>query len=390
MSFGHRAGTRAFLGALSAFSVILAGCSAANTRTPMATNAFVAPAPSLTTAITALSAPTARVSMSIQPVNNYTASRAMTSFDPKSEVAPSAVKNLQRSLASSSQDLRVMTFNLRVATAIDGLNTWEFRKGQVVERVRDHDPDLLGTQEGLNGMEKYLREKLTDYTFFGVGRDDGKTGGEFCGMFFKTAKFEKLDSGNFWLSTHPEKPGSHGWGAWFPRMVSWVKLQPRDGSPAFYWFNTHFDAFASKARTESAKLLLTRMATLATSAPCIVTGDFNADASARSAPYNLLLAGKLTDAFRAANPIKIRDEGTRHDFNGHKDGDRIDWIMTTPDFKPLIVEIDRTRGVLGYPSDHFPVSATLRLNPMTPTPATPAPRQPGKTIAAAPLSAAAE
>ena len=79
--------------------------------------------------------------------------------------------------------------------------------------------------------------------------------------------------------------------------------------------------------------------------------------------------------FRAANPIKIRDEGTRHDFNGHKDGDRIDWIMTTPQFKALTVEIDRTRGVLGYPSDHFPVSATLRLN-----------ATPSKTVVASPVA----
>jgi endonuclease/exonuclease/phosphatase family metal-dependent hydrolase len=271
---------------------------------------------------------------------------------------------------TASPDLKVMTFNLRVATAFDGLNTWEFRKGQVVERIREANPDLLGTQEGLRGMEEYLQKQLSDYTFLGVGRNDGKTGGEYCGVFYKTDKFEKLDSGHFWLSTNPEKPGSKGWGAWFPRMVTWVKLRPvhaRDGSHDFVWFNTHFDAFASKARTESARLLLSRMPAITGGLQSIVTGDFNAGQG--SEPYRMLcstLAGYgpvLVDAFRAANPKQTREEGTRHDFNGHKDGDRIDWILASPTFQAVSVTIDRARGLLGYPSDHFPVVATFRPTP---------------------------
>jgi len=129
--------------------------------------------------------------------------------------------------STSSRDLKVMTFNLRVATAFDLTNTWDLRRGMVVERIRAFDPDMLGTQEGLEGMENYLQDKLTEYTFFGVGRNDGKDAGEMCGIFYKTSKFDQLDGGHFWLSQNPEKPGTKGWGAWFPRMVTWVKLRPR-------------------------------------------------------------------------------------------------------------------------------------------------------------------
>ena len=284
------------------------------------------------------------------------------------------LKSGQRAITSGQQfartvnrDLRVMTFNLRVSTIIDGQNTWGFRKGQVIERIRDFDPDLLGTQEGLNAQEKYLQEELPDYTFFGAGRSDGKRGGEMCGVFFKSSKFEKLAGGHFWLSMTPEKPGSKGWGAPFPRMVTWVKLRPRNGGQSFCWFNTHFEAFSARAREESAKLLQQRIVSIAGGMPTIVTGDFNAGDGSR--PHSTLCstAGpgpQLIDAFRAANRFaQGRDEGTRHGFSGNKSGERIDWILMSPAFQCLSAEIDRTRGLLGYPSDHFPVTATLRMIP---------------------------
>ena len=284
---------------------------------------------------------------------------------------------------AAKHDLRVMSFNLRVATAFDLWNTWDLRRGQVVGRIRSFDPDILGTQEGLGSMEDYLVKQLPDYTFFGVGRNDGKRSGEMVGVFFRSSRFTKLDGGHFWLSPTPEKPGTRAWGAWFPRMVTWVKLQPNDGTPTFYWFNTHFDAFASKARTESAKLLLSRMSFIAGNSPTVVTGDFNADAD--SAPYQMMIAPPATgglmlaDAFRAVNPTHARNEGTRHDFTGHKNGPRIDWILSNSAFAAVSAAIDRTRGTLGYPSDHFPMTTTLRplaISPAAPLLASPPLAQP--------------
>jgi endonuclease/exonuclease/phosphatase family metal-dependent hydrolase len=257
-----------------------------------------------------------------------------------------------------------MTFNLRVRTILDGPNIWDCRRELVVQRVRAFDPDLLGTQEGLASMEAFLSKQLGDYTFFGVGRSDGKRRGEMCGVFFKTARFELLDGGHFWLSTTPEKPGSRGWGAISPRMVTWVRLRPRDGGPTFCWFNTHFDAFSGRARTESAKLLRDRMVQVTGLTPYVVTGDFNTGPA--SVPYRTLLAEPSStasspqDVFRVAHPVARRNEGTFHLFTGWTGGRRIDWILASPHFQTITAEIDRTRGPCGYPSDHFPVTATLR------------------------------
>jgi endonuclease/exonuclease/phosphatase family metal-dependent hydrolase len=267
--------------------------------------------------------------------------------------------------ARPSSELRVMTFNLRVRTLLDGPNIWDRRRDSVVEQVRGFDPDLLGTQEGLAAMEGFLQQQLGDYTFFGAGRGDGALRGEMCGVFFKTTRFELLDAGHFWLSATPEQPGSRGWGALFPRMVTWVKLQPRGGGQPFCWFNTHFEAFKSRARVESAKLLRERMAQIAGTMPSVITGDFNA--SPDSVPYRTLLAeqpapaSSLSDVFRAANPTVTRKEGTVHFFTGWRGGRRMDWILASTHFHTIDAEIDRARGARGYPSDHFPVTATLRV-----------------------------
>ena len=107
------------------------------------------------------------------------------------------------------------------------------------------------------------------------------------------------------------------------------------------------------------------MTHIAGAAPCVVTGDFNT--GTRSRPYRTLLAepsppaASLTDVFRAAHPVARRKEGTYHFFTGRRGGRRMDWILASPHFETISCNIDRTRGPHGYPSDHFPVTATLRF-----------------------------
>lgn len=275
------------------------------------------------------------------------------------------VSTPQPSRATTPRELRVMTFNLRVRTHLDGPNIWDRRRDTVVQRIHSFDPDLLGTQEGWPAMEDFLQEQLDDYTFAGVGRSDGMRRGEMCGVFFKTARFDRIDGGNFWLSPTPDQVGSRGWGEIFPRLVTWVKLRPRDGGSAFYWFNTHFDAWVGRARAQSARLLRDRITRIAGATPCIVTGDFNAKPG--SVPYRALLtepsspASPLHDVFRTAHPVVERGEGTYHFFTGWRGGRRMDWILASAQFQTIDAEIDHTRGPHGYPSDHFPVTATMRV-----------------------------
>jgi endonuclease/exonuclease/phosphatase family metal-dependent hydrolase len=107
-----------------------------------------------------------------------------------------------------------------------------------------------------------------------------------------------------------------------------------------------------------------RMVQIAGSMPCVVTGDFNTGPA--SAPYRTLLAepsptaSSPHDVFRAAHPEAARKEGTVHFFTGWSGGRRMDWILASSHFQTIDAGIDHTRGPDGYPSDHFPVTATLR------------------------------
>ncbi len=272
-------------------------------------------------------------------------------------------------------DIRVMSFNCRVSTLFDLHNTWGLRKRLLLDTIQNFAPDLLGTQECVAAQYDYLRKQLDGYESVGVGRDDGRRDGEMCAVFYRADKFEKLASGHFWLSSSPSKPGSKGWGAFFPRMVTWVKLRPRDtagnsSGETFVWFNTHLDAFSSRARLNGAKLLRARMASIAKGLPTLVTGDFNADAG--SDPYKTLLAANaataLTDTFRAGHATPMKNDGTRHAFRGGRGGPRIDWILASTDgFRTIDADINHTKSGLMYPSDHFPVTAVLQPT-ATPTP----------------------
>lgn len=261
-----------------------------------------------------------------------------------------------------AEPLRVMSFNIRYATAPDGENSWDKRKGIVAETIRRLEPDLLGTQETLAMQADFLRGQFPDYTLFGVGRDDGKRGGEMTAILFRTKRFELLDSGHIWLSEHPDKPGSRSWDSACVRMVTWAKLRDRsNGGGTFLWLNTHWDHKGSKARLESAKLMRQWIAKHGPRTPLIITGDFN---SHEDSPEYVALFGKssLLDTYRQIYSKRQENEATFHGFSGKHPGPRIDYILISPDFKVVFAGIDHGNKDGHFPSDHFPVTAILVQN----------------------------
>ena len=74
--------------------------------------------------------------------------------------------------------VRVMSYNIRYATAPDGENAWDKRKLFLIETIQKYDPDLLGTQETLAIQRDALAAALKGHTAFAAGRDDGKDKGE--------------------------------------------------------------------------------------------------------------------------------------------------------------------------------------------------------------------
>lgn len=265
-----------------------------------------------------------------------------------------------------SPEIRVMSFNIRYGTANDGENHWDKRKEFLLATIQAFAPDLLGTQETLGFQRDYLATQLPDYDVLGVGRDDGKEKGEMAALYFKRDRFEKLESGHFWLSETPDIAGSKSWDAALTRMVTWVKLRDRRQPTAkpLLFFNTHFDHRGVQARLEAARLLRRRVAAASKTCRVIVTGDFNAGDD--SEPYRALFdlhdkqSSPVVDTYRVKHPERAPNEGT---FSGFKieatTGPRIDWIGVTREWQVVSAAIDRTESAGRTPSDHFPVVAVL-------------------------------
>lgn len=288
----------------------------------------------------------------------------MTELLPASNLAPVS-DDANQSPAADAPRLRVMSFNIRFGTAEDGNDRWELRKDLLVRTVANFDPDLLGVQEALRFQCDALARAIERYAFHGAGREDGKCGGEYTGIFFKRDRFDRLDAGHFWLSADPESPGSKGWDADVARMASWVKLRDRmaPAEPPVLFVNTHWDHLGKVARFESAKLIRHRVGELHADGPVIIVGDFNAREDDEEYAELVRAADdqgpRYVDAFRAVHPDRTTEEASFHGFKGGVEGSRIDWIIHSESLQPLEAGLDRSHENGRYPSDHYPVTAVL-------------------------------
>ena len=259
--------------------------------------------------------------------------------------------------------LKVMSFNIRYGRANDGENRWVKRDSLVAETIRVFGPDLLGLQEALPFQCQFLKQQFPEFDFVGRGREVKPDQGEFCAIMYRRERFEKKDEGHFWLSETPQTPGSRSWDSALPRMVTWVRLMDRDTESEFIFANTHYDHIGQQARIASSEIIRKWLAKFSQT-PVVITGDFNS--AIGSKPYQQLLDGgspelSLVDTYRAIYPQATEREGTSSRWNGNRSGARIDWILHSKQFRTLNAAIDYHNDQGQYPSDHYPVQATLRL-----------------------------
>lgn len=251
-----------------------------------------------------------------------------------------------------AEQLRVMTFNVRLPTQVDGDNYWENRKEIAAAAVLSRDPDLFGTQELFKLQGDYLVEQLPEYEWFGISRE-GNQEGEYMGVFYKASKLRLIESGNFWLSETPEVPGSIAWNMNYKRMVTWAIFEIIGSGQRFRYFNTHFAHRSEddEARMQSAKVIMSR---LPDDLPFLMTGDFN---TTPDSEVHALFATRLKDAWDTAG-VRFGPAQTVHGFTG-KASRRIDWILYNAPWSVRSAETVDDNQDGRYPSDHFPVSAVF-------------------------------
>ena len=258
---------------------------------------------------------------------------------------------------------RLMTYNIREDVVKDGKNQWKFRKDRVSGLIRYHSPDIFGVQEALHHQLADLKEALPSFSFYGVGRDDGKDKGEFSAIFYLSDRYELLKSGTFWLSQTPDTSGSKGWDATFPRICSWVQLNDRWTSNTFYCFNTHLERDGETARVEGARLLLTRIQEITElSTPIILAGDFNTGLD--SNVYRTIVEHiPFKNAKSLTETPHYGPHGSKVDFDVTKGvREQIDHIFITPIHFRILKHANLTDSEeMCYPSDHLPVIAELMI-----------------------------
>ncbi|MFF8373153.1 endonuclease/exonuclease/phosphatase family protein [Streptomyces lydicus] len=258
--------------------------------------------------------------------------------------------------ADDGPALRVMTFNLRYASDVRP-HSWAERRPVMRSLLRRAAPQLLGTQEGLYGQLRDIAEDLGEhYAWLGTGRAGGSKD-EFAAVFYDVRRLAPVEYDHFWLSDTPYLIGSATWGNAVIRMVTWVRFRDLRNGSEFYALNTHLDHAHQYARERSAGLITKRLHGLDAALPRLVTGDFNVAAHKNPVYEAMLDGGALVDSWDTAE----RRSAQYATFHGYqplvRDGDRIDWILTSPGVRTRRASINTYSAHGQFPSDHLPVQS---------------------------------
>ncbi len=287
-----------------------------------------------------------------------------------------------------SAQMLVGTYNIRYKNQGDSVKgeRWSKRCQVMCDQINFMSPDIFGAQEVLHTQLVDMLNGLEGYDYIGVGRDDGKTAGEYAAVFYKKDRFRLLDHGDFWLSETPDRPGL-GWDAACVRICTWGKFtgMTATNDEAFYFFNLHMDHVGVVARREAAKLIVSKVREIAQGAPVIITGDFNVDQ--KDEIYNIFVqSGLLKDSYQSARQ-RFAENGTfnAYDINIYTDS-RIDHVFVSPEVQvesygiltnsywvpndssselrkaaDAPQEISFSTYTRHQPSDHYPVFVRLKL-----------------------------
>ena len=294
--------------------------------------------------------------------------------------------------------VRVGTYNIRLSPGDKGTpNAWDERKADMVALIRKLDLDAFGLQEVCPDQMQYLREQLPEYEFVGEHREADRVSGEASPVCYRRSKFDAEKAGTFWLSETPDVPGVKGWGAACPRVCSYLVLRDRRRGRRFCFANVHTDHKSAEAREKGMLLVIDRMKEFGKGAPIVFTGDHNCrETEAPAVAVSKLLSNALyasetppkgswrtfsgwswRDAeYSAVDALKM-PENVRNARKGSPDADkdrngghvwedcgaRIDYIYVSPGVRVLDYETvnDPRPGAKLYPSDHFPIVATVAL-----------------------------
>jgi endonuclease/exonuclease/phosphatase family metal-dependent hydrolase len=259
-----------------------------------------------------------------------------------------------------AQNLKVMTYNIRLDVAVDGENDWSHRKDFFTSQIQFYEPDVFGVQEAKPNQVIDIKTALNQYGCLGIGRE-GEGKGESSNIYYKKERFAVEKSNTFWLSETPNEI-SKGWDAAFNRVCTYALFKDLQSKKTFWVFNTHLDHVGEIAKTKGIQLILSKIAVLnKKNYPVIFMGDFNSEPTEE----RIISLNKVMDDSREISQEKpFGPSGTFNDFKHNEPvTKRIDYIFISKGNKLKVQKyaVLSDSKNLRYPSDHLPVFIEISL-----------------------------
>jgi endonuclease/exonuclease/phosphatase family metal-dependent hydrolase len=255
--------------------------------------------------------------------------------------------------------LCLISSNIRFDNPADGANAWPHRRTLLAQTLLKHRPDIIATQEGRFDQLKEFEQLLKDYEIIDPHRSWIKER-MYPTFFIRKDAFEFLKSEDLWLSETPGVAGSLSFGSAFPRLMTWMKIQPKNSDVNFLFVNTHLDHVKAETRAEQIKVFVSQVKRIKDeSSRLVIMGDFNdsPDSDVRKVLTDSFQG--IQDSWKKFNQV---EETSHHAFNGEcQNGARIDWILIDEKVQVESCILDKSTIDGKYPSDHFPVVCKISL-----------------------------
>ncbi len=252
-------------------------------------------------------------------------------------------------------EIVIMSANVRCYAPDDLFKkSWFYRADLLIDDVNSVKPDVIGFQEVTFMHYDFLKGAMPDYDSEIMYRDEWILS-EGCPIFYRTDKYEKLDSGSFWLSETPEVM-SKDWGAAHYRVCTYIILRDKATGDEFIVFNTHLDHVSDEARINGIRVVLDKIAEFG-GRTSFLMGDLNAE------PDSETIESTKESFDDAHNIATVADEGaTYHAWGTKFYRERIDYIMISKD-KATVSEYRIVNNLHGdaYSSDHAAIYIKVKL-----------------------------
>ena len=260
-----------------------------------------------------------------------------------------------------SQNIKLITYNIRLDVAIDGENDWTHRKDFFASQIQFYEPDIFGVQEAKPNQVIDINALLPLYANVGMGRE-GEGQGESSNIYYKKDRFIVSESSTFWLSETPNEI-SNGWDAACNRVCTYALFKDKKTKTTFWVFNTHLDHIGEEARTKGMELILSKIELLNTKKyPVFFMGDFNSEPDTDRI---IQLKKIMNDSRDISKEKPFGPSGTFNNFKHDQAVTKlIDYVFVSKNnkFEVLKYAVLSDSKDLRYPSDHLPVFVEVNLN----------------------------